>query len=235
MEPGRRSTRRQMLRSCAAWTAAGVALPAVVSARALASPGPNDTIGIGAIGVGRQGGSLLGGLARHQDARLVAVADVNGPRAREVAGKYNAEAYRDYRNLLERDDIDAVMTATPEQWRGLICIHACQAGKDLYVEKPMSLTVREGRLIVRAVRKHSRVFQTGSQQRSDARNRRGCEFIRSGRVGAIRRVIASNYPSPWKNGLPAQPVPDGLDWDMWCGPAPLVPYHIDLYTPRANP
>ena len=99
----------------------------------------------------------------------------------------------------------------------------------------MSLTIREGRLMVEAVRKYQRVFQTGSQQRSMAANRLGCELIRNGRIGKIKKIIAHNYPSPWECALPAQPVPDGLDWDMWCGPTEVVPYHIDLYTPRAKP
>jgi predicted dehydrogenase len=116
-----------------------------------------------------------------------------------------------------------------------VCIHACQAGKDVYAEKPMSLTICEGRLMVQAVRKHGRVFQTGSQQRSDAACRLGCELVRNGRIGKIRRVIAANYASPWGCGLPGQPIPDGLDWDLWCGPTKVVPYHIDLCTPRAKP
>jgi predicted dehydrogenase len=127
------------------------------------------------------------------------------------------------------------MTATPDHWRARVCIEACQAGKDVYAEKPMTLTIREGRLMVQAVRKHRRVFQTGSQQRSMWPNRAGCELIRSGGIGPVRRVLAANYPSPWRCAFPAQPIPAGLDWEMWCGPAPLVPYHTDLYLPRANP
>jgi predicted dehydrogenase len=136
---------------------------------------------------------------------------------------------------LERKDVDAIVTATPEQWRGLICIHACQAGKDLYVEKPMSLTIREGRLIAQAVRKHKRVFQTGSQQRSMFPNYVGCALVRSGKLGKIQRVIAHNYPSPWEGKLPGERVPDELDWEMWCGGTEVTPYHNDLYLPRAKP
>lgn len=89
--------------------------------------------------------------------------------------------------------------------------------------------------MVETVRKYGRVFQTGSQQRSQAENRFGCELVRNGRIGTIHAVIGANYPSPWECALPAQPLPDGLDWDMWCGPTEPVPYHIDLCTPRANP
>ncbi|MCX6621276.1 MAG: Gfo/Idh/MocA family oxidoreductase, partial [Acidobacteria bacterium] len=139
------------------------------------------------------------------------------------------------RRLLDRKDIDAVVTATPDHWRALTVVHACQAGKDICAEKPMTLTIHEGRRMVEAVRRHGRVFQTGSHQRSMPENRIGCELIRTGRLGKIRRVIAHNYPSPWECALPAQPIPSELDWDMWCGPTRPVPFHQDLYLPRANP
>ena len=111
--------------------------------------GANDRIGIGGIGVGRQGSAVVGGVSGSKDARIVAVADVNLPRARKFAARFKAEPYQDYRRLLERKDVDAIVTATPDHWRALVCIHACQAGKDIYAEKPMSLTIHEGRLMVR--------------------------------------------------------------------------------------
>lgn len=230
-------TRRQFL-GTATVAAAGVALPTCLPSRVFAAagqPGANERIGIAFIGMGRQAHALLQSIERLPEARVVAVADVNLVRAREVAQKHNCPAVQDYRRVLELKDVDAIMTATPEQWRGPICIHACQAGKDVYAEKPMSLTIREGRLIVAAARKYQRVFQTGSQQRSMIRNYIGCEFIRNGGIGKVRRVIAHNYPSPWEYALPEEKVPDELDWDMWCGPAPKVAYNKDLYLPRANP
>jgi predicted dehydrogenase len=217
---------------------AGAALPQILPAGVLSAagrPGANDRIGIGFIGMGRQATALLQNLLTLPEARFVAVADVNLNRAREAATKHEAAAFQDYRRLLERKDVDAVITATPEHWRLLICVAACQAGKDVYAEKPLALTIREGRLIVRAARKYKRVFQVGSQQRSMWQNYAGCKLIRTGGLGKITRVIAHNYPSPWEGRLPAQPTPDGLDWDMWCGPAQPVPYHQDLYLPRANP
>ncbi|HID76435.1 MAG TPA: Gfo/Idh/MocA family oxidoreductase, partial [Planctomycetaceae bacterium] len=196
----------------------------------------NDRIGLAGIGVGRQGSGLMHAAARSGQARIVAIADVNLPRAEERAKKLGAQvACQDYRKLLDRTDVDAIMTATPDHWRALVCIHACQAGKDIYAEKPMTLTIREGRLMVQAVRKYKRVFQTGSQQRSMAANRHGCELVRNGRIGKVHTVIGHNYPSPWECALPGQPVPQGLDWDMWCGPTEPVGYHPDLYAPRANP
>jgi len=222
----------------AALAAAGAASPYLIPSGVLAAagkPGANDRIGIGGIGLGRQGSGVFRGVLASKGTQAVAIADVNIHRARELASKFKAEAYQDYRKLLQRKDVDAIVTATPDHWRALVCIHACQAGKDIYAEKPMSLTIREGRLMAQAVRKHQRVFQTGSQQRSDRLCRLGCELVRSGRIGKVERVIAHNYPSPWECALPAQPVPEGLDWDMWCGPTPVVPYHLDLYTPRARP
>jgi predicted dehydrogenase len=236
MGGGSKTTRRRFLKHTAALGSTALAAPLIIPRGVLGAPdrpGANDRIGLGGIGIGRQGSGVLRGASGQ--GRVVAIADVNLPRAQKTAEGYGAKAYQDYRNLLERKDIDAIVTATPDHWRALVCIHACQAEKDIYAEKPMTLTIREGRLMVQAVRKYKRVFQTGSQQRSDRQNRFGCELIRNGRIGKVHTVIGHNYPSPWECGLPGQPVPQGLDWDMWCGPTEVVPYHPDLYAPRARP
>ena len=227
-------TRRRFLQRGTA-VAGAVAAPYFVPSGALASadrPGANDRIGVGYVGVGRRARQLM---ALPPEGQIVAAADVYLKRAEEIAAKYKGTPYQDYRKMLESKDVDAVVLATPDHWRALTAIHACQAGKDIYAEKPMTLTIREGRLMVQAARKYKRVFQTGSQQRSNPVNRLACELIRNGRIGKVHTVIGSNYPSPWEGNLPGQPVPDGLDWDMWCGPAEPVPYNKDLYTPRANP
>jgi len=231
-------SRRRFLSRGAALAASAVAVPYLVPSGVLAAadrPGANARVRIGGIGVGRQGSGVLAAAAALRQVQIVAVADAFRKTAEAMARHFQAEPYSDYRTLLDRKDVDAVITATPDHWRALVCIHACQAGKDVYAEKPMTLTIREGRLMVEAVRRHQRVFQTGSQQRSMAANRLGCELVRNGRIGKVRRVIAHNYPSPWLGALPGQPVPAGLDWDLWCGPTELVPYHPDLATPRANP
>jgi len=237
MNTQQRISRRQILKDGAIAAAGAVALPYLIPSGVLARDGragPNDRIGVAGIGVGRQGTTDLGWL-HEAGGRIVAVADANIKRAGIVGKKYGAEPTQDYRRVLERKDVDAVITATPDHWRSLVCIHACQAGKDVYAEKPMTLTIAEGRKMVEAARKYNRVFQTGSQQRSMAANRHGCELVRNGKLGKIKKGIGHNYPSPWNCDLPAQPVPDGLDWDLWCGPVAPVPYHIDLCTPRANP
>ena len=227
-------TRRGFLKRCAV-TGIGLAAPSFVPSHVLASderPGANDRIGVGYIGVGRRGQQLMG---LPKEARIVAVSDVYRDRAESVAAGRRCRAYTDYRKMLEATDVDAVIVATPDHWHTLPCIHACQAGKDIYCEKPLTLTIHEGQLLVQAVRKYGRVLQTGSQQRSMAANRRGCELVRNNRIGRVHTVIGYNYPSPWNCALPEQPVPQGLDWDRWCGQTQVVPYHKDIFAPRARP
>jgi predicted dehydrogenase len=234
-------SRREALKIGGGASLAAFAGPLLVPSSVLArngKKGPNDKIVLGFVGMGRRAKQLLPGVpegSKEQEVEVAAIADVYLPRAESVAKKYGAEAYQDYRQLLERDDIDAIVTATNDHWRAKVCIEAAQSEKDIYGEKPMSLTIREGRLMVEAVRKHNRVFQTGSQQRSNSVNRHGCMLVRNGHIGKVTKVIASNYPSPWYGDLPEQPVPEGLDWDMWSGPVEPVPYHKDLFTPRAKP
>jgi predicted dehydrogenase len=231
-------SRRQFLHRGITLSTAVVAAPYVIPSGVLAAHGQvgaNERIGLAGIGIGRQGSGVLAEAIASKRVRFVAVADASLPRAQSIAAKYRGEAYQDYRRVLERKDVDAIITATPDHWRALVSVHSCQAGKDVYAEKPLSLTVREGRLILDAARKYRRVFQVGSHQRSIAINRATCAFIRAGKLGQIQEVIGHNYPSPWECALPSQPIPDGLDWDLWCGPTPVVPYHKDLCTPRANP
>ncbi len=234
MDRQSRITRRSMLKRQVA-LAGAVAVPYLIPAGALASadrPGANDRIGVGYVGVGRRARQLMN---LPPEGQIVAAADVYLKRAKEIAAKYKGTPYQDYRKMLDSKDVDAVVLATPDHWRALTAIHACQAHKDIYAEKPMTLTIREGRLMVQAARKYECVFQTGSQQRSNRVNRLACELVLNGRIGKVHTVIGSNYPSPWEGNLPGQPVPEGLDWDMWCGPVEPVPYNKDLYIPRANP
>jgi len=231
-------SRRSFLRGGLAAGTAGIVAPFIVPSHVLAGSGqtaPSDKVVLGGVGVGRRGGSLINMFSHMDDAEVAAVADVDRKRAKEVASWVDGEAYEDYQRLLERDDIDAIATATPDHWRALVCIHACQAGKHVYAEKPMTLTITEGRKMAEAAEKYDIVWQTGSQQRSNATNRRGCELIRNGRLGKIEKIIAHNYPSPWQYGMEGQNVPDRIDWNKWCGPVGPVPYHKQLETPRGKP
>lgn len=235
MMPAGHSFSRRTFLQRAVTTSAVVGAPYVLRPgilRGASGVGPNDRIGVGLIGAGRRAGQLTG---LPSDARIVAVSDCNLPAAEAMAAKFQCPAYHDYRKMLESGDVDAVIIATPDHWHTLPAIHACQAGKDVYVEKPLTLTVREGRQLVQAVRQYGRVLQTGSQQRSIPLNRLACELVRNGAIGRVHTVIGPNYESPWECGLPEQPVPAGLDWNTWCGQTDVVPYHIDIQTPRANP
>ena len=220
-------TRREFLGRAGA-IAAGAALPAFIPARALGADGvaPNDKIALGFIGVGGMGSGHLGAFVYDPRVTILAVCDVYEPhrsRAQAQVGE-GCAAYNDYRELLDRKDIDAVLIATPDHWHALTSIHACQAGKDIYCEKPMSLTVEDGRAMVAAVRRYGRVFQTGSQQRSDDYFRFACELVRSGYIGKLQTVRVGIGGGPTCGWEPDTDPPPGLDWNMWLGPAPWVRY-----------
>jgi predicted dehydrogenase len=210
---------------------AALAAPTIIPRHVLAAPGKpgaNDRIRVGAIGVGNRAKLLLEQLP--EDAQIVGLCDCNLPRAEEFKAKKGGDwpVVQDYRRLLERKDVDAVIVGTGEFQRVLPCIHACQAGKDIYAEKPLTLYIEEGRALVDAVRRHDRVLQVGSQQRSMAINRLACEFVRTGGLGKLLEVRAVNYPGPADNPaeMPAeQPVPRGLDWDVWLNQAASRPFN----------
>ncbi|MCU0960449.1 MAG: Gfo/Idh/MocA family oxidoreductase [Pirellulaceae bacterium] len=250
MSSSARYSRRRLLGRALGAAAAGVFLPQALSCRKpepspITPPKPqpkpkrtpaNEQIGVGIIGCGRRNGQLAigkGGQGEPPEyARIVGVADFNLRRAEEWAKYYKCRAYQDYRALLDRKEVDVVVYATPEHWHYLPCIHACQAGKDIYGEQPLSHTIREGRAMVQAVRKYQRVFQTGEQQRSHPKTRKAVELILNGRIGQLQSIIGYNYPSPFESDLPPQPVPESLDWDRWCGPNAVVPYHTEIYLSR---
>jgi predicted dehydrogenase len=254
MTGSRRFSRRRLLAGGAA-AAAGVALPTLVPAGVLAAPdrvGANERINLGWIGVGRRAHQMHGDLRSAPsvpgEARVVAVSDVYLEKCHLYLKAYEDQVlkqqggpygiYQDYRELLDRKDIDAVIVPTPEHWRAAASIHACQAGKDVYAEKPLSLTIREGRAMVDAARKHKRVFQVGTQQRSMFRNREATELLRNGRLGKIETVVCQNWPSsrPYRDfDIPAESVPDGMDWDRWCGPTEPVPFSARVYLTYNNP
>lgn len=232
------TTRRNFLKTSVALGMASMFAPSIIPSRAMAGPGrtgANGKIVIGGIGVGGRGNKLLNIFSNFDDVEIAAVADADMNRANEMGKKYGAEPYQDYRRLLERDDIDGVVIASPDHWHALHSIHAAQAGKDVYCEKALTLTVHEGRQIVKAARKYNRVFQTGTQQRSSSDFYRACMLIRNGYIGKVKKVVGVNYPGPWENALPGKQVPKGLDWDMWCGPVPIHPYHPQVKSSRGNP
>ncbi|MCL2304974.1 MAG: Gfo/Idh/MocA family oxidoreductase [Planctomycetaceae bacterium] len=229
-------TRRNFLQA-----AAGVAVATFVPRSVFADakrPGANERLGIAAIGVGRRGAVIFAEALREERVNGVAVCDVWQKRAQDVAAKCKIPedaVYQDYRRIIDRKDVDAILTATPEHWRSLICVNAALAGKHLYVEKPVTLTVEDGVLIRKAAKKTGIVFQCGSQHRSNPLNDHACRFIREGRLGKITEVIGANYESPWHYGMSGEAIPEGLDWDFWCGPVEPVPFNQQLFVSRGNP
>jgi predicted dehydrogenase len=199
--------------------------------KAAGKPGPNDKIGVGFIGVGGMGHGNLNDFLKNPDVNVVGVCDVfqtnlDKAMATATAAGAKPKAYnKDYRQLLADPDVDAVVISTPEHWHALMCIDACEAGKDVYVEKPASHNIRDGRLMVEAARRKSRVVQVGSQQRSGAHFQRAVRYIRDKRIGDVYYATCWNHtpPSTPKPKVVGGPPP-GMDWDMWLGPAPVVPY-----------
>lgn len=266
------TTRRQFLGTAAA--ASGLfAAPWIVPSSVLGADGtvpPSERLTAALIGRGLMGRGHLKRLAGDPAVQVLAVSDVDRSRCEEGAqivnetysaarasGVYRGcAACNDYRELLARPDLDAVVIATPDHWHTLQSIHAAQAGKDVYCEKPLSLTIHEGRRLVETMQRYGRVFQTGTQYRSIPTIRRICEFVRGGGLGRVKSVftIWSNLatwiagerfrscgrainaaqrgssPIPLEFHLPAEPVPDGLDWDLWVGPATWHPYNRVYHT-----
>jgi predicted dehydrogenase len=203
-----------------------------LAAAGIAAAAPNDKVRMGFIGVGRQGTSRLNEFLRQPDVVAVAVCDVDAThvdQAAEIVAKVQGAApakFRDFRKLLGRKDVDAVMIATPDHWHALPAIHACQAGKDVFVEKPLSYSIGEGRAMVAAARKHERVTQMGNHIHNDRPTyRRVVEVIKSGALGKIHRVDCALASTATIGRQPDSTPPPELDYDFWLGPAPKRPYN----------
>lgn len=198
---------------------------------------PSNRITIGCIGVGGQGGSNMRAFLAQPGAQVVAVCDVDCKHrdpAKEAVDRHYGDdgcmSYNDYREIVSRDDVDAVSIGTPDHWHAIITVAAAKSGKDIYCEKPLSLTIADGRAMVNAVHAYGRVLQTGTWRRSRAGCRRACELVRNGRIGELK-TIKIGVPEGFaiRNGEQSdlekpQPVPEGFDYDMWLGPAPRAPY-----------
>ena len=251
----RRFSRRQFLRRGAA-AAGALTFPTLVPASALGRGGtvpPSERITMGFIGVGGQGGGHLfggawtyvaGGFLGRADVQVLAVCDVRRSRrdpargfAPEAGGVMRVHPFAracaaevDFRAVLSRDDIDAVLIASPAHWHAVMTVMAVRSGKDVYCEKPTACTVRESQAVRAAVRRHGRIYQAGTQQRSEygGKFRLACELVRSGRIGKLREVWCHRDGGaiawPRRPGGPSRAVPDDLDWDLFLGPAPAIPF-----------
>ena len=245
--PGTGLNRRGFLKRTAAAAAGAVGFPYIIPSSALGADGavaPSERITLGFIGMGKQMWGHLRGHMGGDATQVLAVCDVESmrlARAKQMVEDYYGQsqggsytgcaAYKDFRDLVRRDDIDAVVTALPNHWHAITAVEAAKHGKDIYCEKPLARTIAECRAMVDAVRRYGRVFQTGSQQRSDHRFRLACELVRNGRIGRVHTVHVNIGGPPVDCYLPPQPVPEGLDWDFWLGPAPWRPYHADIAPP----
>jgi predicted dehydrogenase len=227
----RRIKRREVLKGLAA---GAVAAPWFVSARALGWEGKapaSERVTVGHIGVGGRGADIFRYSQSVPEFQSVAAADCYENRRDAVAGACQGKAYRDFRDLLARDDIDAVVIATPDHWHVPIGILAARAGKHVYIEKPLGVSIEEDLAMQKVVEATGVIFQYGTQQRSIPHCWVGCELVRRGAIGKIH-TIEVDAPDGGSGGATAEaPVPQGFDFDLWCGPAPLRPYTPDLCQP----
>jgi len=220
--------------------AAALALPTIIPSRALGLDGavaPSNRITAATIGLGDRGPGHLGELAAFKDVELIGVCDVRRERAEqfrkwvdEKQGKQGCFATQDFRELLARPDLDAITIAAPENWHAYMSIAAMNAGKDVYCEKALALTVAEGRAVCEAVKRTGRILQTGIQQRSDRNFRFACELARNGYLGKLHTVTVAVPSGRRKLHLEAAPVPSTLDYDLWLGPALFKPYREGIET-----
>lgn len=240
-----RLTRRDMLKRTA--IAAGtLAAPLALRSTVLGLDGataPSNRITVGAIGVGMMGRGHFRIMANYPDVQLLALCDVDTWRrdhstevlqqvygAKQPDGQFHGfKAYNDFRELLDRDDIDAVTVVTGERWHPAICVRAAQAGKDIYCEKPISLTIRQARTMAETVQRHNVVFQTGLQQRNSPEYRKAFEMVHAGQIGEVKLAYVSDSGVSDYLNLPAEPLPPGIDWDMWLGPCPWHPYNYQYH------
>jgi len=247
-----RITRREAIRKTLSGAAALVAAPTIIPSSVFARPAPSDLLAIGQIGAGRIARDHdLPEVMKHTDVRVVAVCDVDRHRMEEgkafierrygdLLGSGRAVDVRmvsDYRELVSREDIDAVVVSTPDHQHFLPAVEAALAGKDVYLQKPLSLTVEEGRILSDVCHRMGTVFQVGSQQRSDSpwpQFRRACELVRNGRIGRLHTVQVGLPGDPPGGDPTPMPVPDGLDYDMWLGSTPVVPYTVDRVHPQVG-
>jgi predicted dehydrogenase len=233
MNPPAELTRRAFLGKAATLTALGFAAPrlrAAAAARAARRASANGKIHLGLIGCGGMGQSNLRTCAKHPEVVVTAACDVWPDRRDHVVEQYKptCKAYRDWREVLARPDVDAVIIATPPHWHALMGIEACKAGKDIYLQKPMTLHLGESLALRNAVRRHGVISQVGTQIHASENYRRVVEYVRSGNLGPIATVRTFCVMNQTPHGLghsPASPLPEGFDWEMWVGPAPLRPFN----------
>ncbi|MBN2588264.1 MAG: Gfo/Idh/MocA family oxidoreductase [Sedimentisphaerales bacterium] len=233
-------TRRDFLQKAAA-VGAAMSIPSIVPSTVFGANAPSNRITMGMVGMGGQMGGHLRGMLSRNDVQVLAVCDVHQGRLMQAkqnvestyggntaSGTYKGcDAYNEYETLCRRPDIDSVFICTPDHWHTMICLEAMKNGKDVFCQKPLTLTIREGQLLRNAAKQYGAIFQVGSQQRSEWAFRTACEMVRNGWIGEIKTIYTQlGRFSPPKT-LPEQPIPEGFDYDRWLGPTPWYPYNAE--------
>jgi len=224
--------RRDFLQRAGSTVGAGIAMYGL--SRSTRVLGANDKVLVGVIGTGRMGMDNLEDFAKQSEVEIAAICDVYQPNLDQALKATNskAKAHKDFREILDRKDIDVVVVATPDHWHALPAVLACQAGKDVYVEKPICTVLEEGKHMVAAARKYNRVVQVGTQQRSGIHFQKAVEIVQDGMIGKVTFVRTWNYSNDYPRGIgnpPDSDPPPTLDWDMWLGPSPKVPFNANRF------
>jgi myo-inositol 2-dehydrogenase/D-chiro-inositol 1-dehydrogenase len=239
-------SRREFLKNSIQAAAIGIVGPTIVHSSVFGQDAPNNRITAGFIGVGRMGLGDLKEVLGFKSVQVVAVCDVDSKRAdnaknlvedrysrQNTSGTYKGCAvFEDFRDLIARPDIDTVFIVTPDHWHAIPAISAAKAGKDIFIQKPLTMTIHEGRILSDTVRRYGRVLLVGSQQRSEKRFRFACELVRNGRIGKLHTVKVGFDIDPSCKPQPSIPVPHWLDYDFWLGPAPWAPYTENRVHPQ---
>lgn len=238
-------SRRKFLKSTALTGAGLIVAPSIVPSHVFGANAPSEKINVAAIGTGRQGQSFdMPGIMKFDACNMMAVCDLDANRAKDAKtlvenfceknGKPKpiVTIYENYEDVLANEDIDAVIVCTPDHWHAKIAVDAVRAGKDIYLEKPTSLTIEEGRLMSNAVNATGRVFQLGSQQRSSSQFRVACELVRSGRIGKLKLVEVRLPGDPAGGNTNEMPIPAGFNYEKWLGSTPYVYYTEDRVHPQ---
>ncbi|MCP4453642.1 MAG: Gfo/Idh/MocA family oxidoreductase [Planctomycetes bacterium] len=241
MKNNRSMNRRSFLRQGVATLGAMSAFPSIVPSAVFGATAPSNRINMGMIGMGLMMGGHLNGMLGRSDVQVMAVCDVKTHKREQAQTRVNSryaqqtasgtyrgcDAYNEYERICERPDIDAVFVITPDHWHAMCSLAAIKAGKDVYCQKPMTLTIREGRLMSDACKQYGTVFQVGSQQRSEWQFRKACEIVRNGWIGKVHTIYARLGSFAPPATLPEQPVPAGFDYDRWLGSTPWYPYNAE--------
>lgn len=231
-------TRREFLRG-AVLGGAALAFPTIIPSSVLGQTAPSNRITVACIGMGLMMGSHHSIMLGRNDTQVLAVCDVDRTKlqharekteksygAKMASGAYKGcDAYNEFERIIERDDIDAVVVATPDHWHTMISLAAMKSGKDVYVQKPMTLTIREGRVMSETAKEYGAILQVGSQQRSERAFRKACEIVRNGWIGKVHTIYTHLGEFPPAQTLPEEPIPDGFDYDRWLGPTSWYPYN----------